>query len=108
MSTLIKDPHVISWLIEEYRDNVVELRDSMLFTASDGDLNNTNVASGIPNSDTLLAVDELNRARKKLIDILEVSSKYTLFNYFFSSRHFWAIHIIFGGLLLNCTFGGLL
>ena len=87
MSTLIKDPHVISWLIEEYRDNVVELRDSMLFTASDGDLNNTNVASGIPNSDTLLAVDELNRARKKLIDILEVSSKYTLFNYFFSSRH---------------------
>jgi len=89
MSTLIKDPQVISWLIEEYRDNVVELRDSMLFTASDGDLNNTNVASGIPNSDTLLAVDELNRARKKLIDILEVSSKYSPFLIIFSSSNYW-------------------
>lgn len=65
----------IFWLIEEYRDNVVELRDSMLFSANSDNLNQTESSSygSLPNTDTLMAVDELNRARKKLINILEVN-----------------------------------
>jgi hypothetical protein len=69
-----KDPQVAAWLIEEYRENVFELRESMLFTTND-DLNVSQnyVQSRMPNSDTLIAVDELNRARKKLVEFLEVN-----------------------------------
>ena len=72
---LIQLFQTIFWLIEEYRDNVVELRDSMLFSANSDNLNQTESSSygTLPNSDTLMAVDELNHARKKLIKILEVS-----------------------------------
>ena len=47
----------------------------MLFSANSDNLNQTESSSygSLPNTDTLMAVDELNRARKKLINILEVN-----------------------------------
>lgn len=47
----------------------------MLFSANSDNLNQTESSSygSLPNTDTLMAVDELNRARKKLINILEVT-----------------------------------
>ena len=59
------DPKTTTWLVGEYRNNIVELRNAMLDHYNDDHIK--------PSGDTLLAVDDLNVARKKLLDLLENS-----------------------------------
>ena len=63
----------LHWLILAYRANIVDLRNAMLEQVEQDSTNHTVGPSG----DTLLAVDELNEARRKLVDLLENSDNYS-------------------------------
>ena len=57
-------------MIEEYRANIIELRNSMLEQVN-ADSDNHYVR---PSGDTLVAVDDLNAARKKLLSLLQTEN----------------------------------
>lgn len=65
------DQRIYSYLIEEYRNSILEVRDLMLV---DTIKDRPESSAMVPNPDTLVAVDELNILRKKLIALLESKS----------------------------------
>lgn len=65
------DQRIYSYLIEEFRNSILEVRDTMLV---DTIKDRPESSAMVPNPDTLVAVDELNLLRKKLVSLLESKS----------------------------------
>lgn len=65
------DQRIYSYLIEEFRNSILEVRDTMLV---DTIKDRPESSAMTPNPDTLVAVDELNLLRKKLVALLESKS----------------------------------